>query len=204
VRFIVPQPQRRPEEIAMRRSGDTSTLSRRHFILTTASAAGGLMIGITAAPDSAQAATISEKPWDDNEYAPHEIDAWIAIDPDDSILIRYQRSEMGQGAAPERQYVMPLHRQQNSLGLNYPQVCCISVSEERDLLAEFTRLDFAPFQFHGWLGKRQVVSFGWRYDYNEARFSMAAPIPDFLLPVRVRAARFADLQLEALEQALIS
>jgi len=29
---------------------------------------------------------------------PHEIDAWIAIDPDDSILIRYQRSEMGQGS----------------------------------------------------------------------------------------------------------
>ena len=29
---------------------------------------------------------------------PHEIDAWIAIDPDDSILIRYQRAEMGQGS----------------------------------------------------------------------------------------------------------
>jgi isoquinoline 1-oxidoreductase beta subunit len=28
----------------------------------------------------------------------NEIDAWIAIDPDDSILIRYQRSEMGQGS----------------------------------------------------------------------------------------------------------
>ena len=29
---------------------------------------------------------------------PNDIDAWIAIDPDDSILIRYQRSEMGQGS----------------------------------------------------------------------------------------------------------
>jgi isoquinoline 1-oxidoreductase subunit beta len=82
----------------MRRTGDASTLSRRHFILTAASAAGGLMIGIVAAPDGARGATISSQPWNDNDYAPHEIDAWIAIDPDDSILIRYQRSEMGQGS----------------------------------------------------------------------------------------------------------
>jgi isoquinoline 1-oxidoreductase beta subunit len=73
------------------------TVSRRHFILTATSAAGGLMVGIVAS-GSAGAATISTQPWNDNEYAPHEIDAWIAIDPDDSILIRYQRSEMGQGS----------------------------------------------------------------------------------------------------------
>jgi isoquinoline 1-oxidoreductase subunit beta len=76
-----------------------STLSRRHFILTAATAAGGLMIGIGAAPGRARAATVTAQPWnDDNAYAANEIDAWIAIDPDDSILIRYQRSEMGQGS----------------------------------------------------------------------------------------------------------
>jgi isoquinoline 1-oxidoreductase beta subunit len=76
-----------------------STLSRRHFMLTAATAAGGLMIGIGAAPGRARAATVPAQPWnDDNAYAANEIDAWIAIDPDDSILIRYQRSEMGQGS----------------------------------------------------------------------------------------------------------
>ena len=76
-----------------------STLSRRHFILTAATAAGGFMIGIGAAPRAAGAATVPAQPWnDDNAYAANEIDAWIAIDPDDSILIRYQRSEMGQGS----------------------------------------------------------------------------------------------------------
>src|ERR1700729_444305 len=75
-----------------------STFSRRHFILTAASAAGGLMIGIGAGPGRADAAAIPAQPWSDQGYAPHEIDAWIAIDPDDSILIRYQRSEMGQGS----------------------------------------------------------------------------------------------------------
>src|ERR1700720_4966605 len=82
----------------MRGIGVVSTLTRRDFILTAVSVAGGLMIGIGAAPGSADAAAIPTQPWNHNEYAPHEIDAWIAIDPDDSILIRYQRSEMGQGS----------------------------------------------------------------------------------------------------------
>ncbi len=82
----------------MDRTRVASALSRRDFIFAAASAAGGLMIGIGAAPNSARAAAVSEQPWNDNDYAPHEIDAWIAIDPDDSILIRYQRSEMGQGS----------------------------------------------------------------------------------------------------------
>jgi isoquinoline 1-oxidoreductase subunit beta len=82
----------------MRGTGLASTVNRRDFILTAVSVAGGLIIGIGAAPRSARAAAISERPWNDSEYAPHEIDAWIAIDPDDSVLIRYQRSEMGQGS----------------------------------------------------------------------------------------------------------
>ena len=73
--------------------------TRRHFIVTAATAAGGFAIGIGAAPHAAVAATVVAQPWnDDNAYAANEIDAWIAIDPDDSILIRYQRSEMGQGS----------------------------------------------------------------------------------------------------------
>jgi isoquinoline 1-oxidoreductase subunit beta len=75
-----------------------SPLSRRHFILSGATAAGGLAIAI-GTPRGADAATVTAQPWnDDHAYAPNEIDAWIAVDPDDSILIRYQRSEMGQGS----------------------------------------------------------------------------------------------------------
>jgi isoquinoline 1-oxidoreductase beta subunit len=81
----------------MHATSAASTFSRRHFILTAASAAGGLVVGIAVAPD-ARAATVSIQPWNDNDHAPHELDAWIAIDPDDSILIRYERSEMGQGS----------------------------------------------------------------------------------------------------------
>src|SRR6202167_3394174 len=76
-----------------------ANLTRRHFILTATSAAGGLMIGISTAPAIAETATVVAQPWnEDNAYATNELDAWIAIDPDDSILIRYPRSEMGQGS----------------------------------------------------------------------------------------------------------
>jgi isoquinoline 1-oxidoreductase beta subunit len=71
-------------------------MSRRGFILTGMTLAGGLAVGI--APHPAEAITVSAQPWDTDAYAPHEIDAWIAIDPDDSILIRYSRAEMGQGS----------------------------------------------------------------------------------------------------------
>ena len=71
-------------------------LTRRHFIVTVATAAGGLAVGI--GPRPAQATIVAGQPWDQSASDPHEIDAWIAIDPDDSVLIRYQRSEMGQGS----------------------------------------------------------------------------------------------------------
>jgi isoquinoline 1-oxidoreductase beta subunit len=74
----------------------STRLSRRHFIVTVATVAGGLAIGIGSR--GAEAAIVAAQPWDENAYNPNEIDAWIAIDPDDSILIRYQRSEMGQGS----------------------------------------------------------------------------------------------------------
>src|SRR5579885_1620296 len=74
-----------------------STLTRRHFIVSLATAAGGLAVGIGIVPP-ARGATVGAQPGDTGSYDPREIDAWIAIEPDDSVLIRYQRSEMGQGS----------------------------------------------------------------------------------------------------------
>ena len=76
-----------------------TNFTRRSFIMTAATAAGGFAIGFGALPNFAHAASVTSHPWnDDNPSNPHDIDAWIAIDPDDSILIRYQRAEMGQGS----------------------------------------------------------------------------------------------------------
>jgi alkylated DNA repair protein (DNA oxidative demethylase) len=79
----------------------------------------------------------------------------------------------------------------------------VSPSEEAALLGVITELAFRPFEFHGWTGNRETVSFGWRYDFNQARVERAPPIPEFLLPLRARAADFAGLEPAAFEQALV-
>jgi len=77
--------------------------------------------------------------------------------------------------------------------------------EEHDgLLTHASALDLPPFQFHGWEGKRRTQSFGWRYDFNEASFTPADPLPDWLLPVRDRAAAFAQLPPETFVHALLA
>jgi alkylated DNA repair dioxygenase AlkB len=79
----------------------------------------------------------------------------------------------------------------------------ITPSEERELVAEIDAAPLAPFRYHGWEGRRLTVSYGWRYDYDDARFVPTDPIPDWLLPLRERAARFACLEADALVQALL-
>jgi len=74
----------------------TINLSRRSFITTTLTAAGGFALGIG---ESAEAATLSVRPWGDEAARyPGEINAWVVINPDDSVVIRYGRAEMGQGS----------------------------------------------------------------------------------------------------------
>ncbi len=79
----------------------------------------------------------------------------------------------------------------------------VNAREEAMLLSEVERLSFKPFEFHGWTGNRETVSFGWRYDFSHSRVERAAPIPGFLLPLRDRAAAFADIDPAAFEQALV-
>jgi alkylated DNA repair dioxygenase AlkB len=74
-------------------------------------------------------------------------------------------------------------------------------AHEEALLAELPRLAFKEFAFHGFTGKRRVVSFGYRYDFNGGGLAETAPIPDFLNSAREAAARFAGLAPDALKHA---
>ena len=80
----------------------------------------------------------------------------------------------------------------------------IGADEEARLVAAFADLPFREFEFHGFLGKRRVVGFGFRYDYNGGGLQEAAPIPAFLLPLRERAAAFAGLEPDRLQAALVT
>ena len=79
----------------------------------------------------------------------------------------------------------------------------IDADTELGLIRELQKLDFSPFQFHGFLGKRRVVSFGWRYDFNGRGLQRTDPLPPFLLPIRDAAAASFGLEGRTLEQALI-
>jgi alkylated DNA repair dioxygenase AlkB len=65
-------------------------------------------------------------------------------------------------------------------------------------------LPFREFAFHGFLGKRRVVSYGLRYDFADMKVHRAEPIPEFMLPLRDRAAAFAELPPNRLEHALVT
>jgi alkylated DNA repair dioxygenase AlkB len=80
----------------------------------------------------------------------------------------------------------------------------ISRAEEADTVRHFETLPFKPFEFHGYLGKRRVVSFGWRYDYSGRALRESTPIPSFLSGLRNRAADFARVPLDSLEQAMVT
>lgn len=76
---------------------------------------------------------------------------------------------------------------------------------EDALIAHVRELPFREFEFHGYLGKRRVVSFGWQYDFSGGgALRKADDIPEFLLPLRERAARFAELEPEGLQHVLVT
>jgi len=66
----------------------TPKITRRSFIVSTAAVGGGLALGlrIPFGPEVVRAADGSP-----------EINAWVVIRPDDTVVIRVARSEMGQG-----------------------------------------------------------------------------------------------------------
>ena len=75
----------------------TIMLSRRSLIQAGLSAAGGLMIAAFA-PEFAGATTIAGEPWSpETGESPHEVNAFVVIDPDNSVTLRVAKSDMGQG-----------------------------------------------------------------------------------------------------------
>jgi isoquinoline 1-oxidoreductase beta subunit len=62
------------------------TIDRRSFVVGTAAAGAGFSLGMTVPFNEALADSTPE------------INAWVVVRPDDTVVIRFARSEMGQGA----------------------------------------------------------------------------------------------------------
>nr|WP_047168558.1 alpha-ketoglutarate-dependent dioxygenase AlkB [Sphingomonas sp. Y57] len=79
----------------------------------------------------------------------------------------------------------------------------VTAEEEADLIAAIDGSGLAPFRFQGFLGKRETRTFGWSYDFDKGGFAPAQPLPDWLSPLRRRAARFAGLDPDDFVHALL-
>jgi len=80
----------------------------------------------------------------------------------------------------------------------------ITPEQENDLVEHVSKLPFQPFDFHGYKGKRRVVSFGWQYDFSGRQLRKADDIPEFLLALRKLAASFAGMEAVALQHVLVT
>jgi alkylated DNA repair dioxygenase AlkB len=80
----------------------------------------------------------------------------------------------------------------------------LSVAEEADLLGQIHQLPLANAQYKEFRARRRVVSYGGRYDYDVNQLNAAAPVPEFLHPLRDRAARWAGRDADELTHALVA
>jgi alkylated DNA repair protein (DNA oxidative demethylase) len=80
----------------------------------------------------------------------------------------------------------------------------ITPAEHDALVGRLAALELEPFRFHGWVGNRKTRTFGWRYDFDDASFAPAAPIPDWLHPLRARAAELARVGADDFAHVLLA
>ena len=76
----------------------------------------------------------------------------------------------------------------------------ITPDEEAELVSHIEELHLTEYEFQGYLGKRRTISFGTQYMGE----TPAEPIPEFLQPLRAKAADFADLATGDLQYALVT
>ena len=80
----------------------------------------------------------------------------------------------------------------------------LTPDEERRLLERFAELDFDEIRMHGVVAKRTAKHYGYDYDYERREALVdAEPIPDWLGPVREKAAALAGVEPAELVEALV-
>ena len=80
----------------------------------------------------------------------------------------------------------------------------IDPDEEAALAEALAGLDLRAFEMRGYVARRRVASFGRRYEGSGQGLEDGPPIPDFLRPLRNKAAAFAGLAPQELVHALVN
>lgn len=80
----------------------------------------------------------------------------------------------------------------------------VTTEEETELVRQIEALALTEYEFHGYLAKRRTISFGWHYSFGKEALLKTEPVPDFLQPLRRRAADFAGLSPDDLPHILVT
>ena len=109
------------------------------------------------------------------------------------------------GTAGELRYhrgVAPLVENPPAGFLYHPEF--ISTDEEAALLREIEAMEFAEVRMRGVTARRRVRQFGWDYSFESWKLTEGPPMPQFLAPLRARAATLAGVADDALSETLIT
>jgi alkylated DNA repair protein (DNA oxidative demethylase) len=79
----------------------------------------------------------------------------------------------------------------------------LTVDEEAELLERLGDLRFDPIVMHGQAARRTARHFGLGYDYESRTPQPGEPVPEWLLPLRERAADVAGEEPEELVEVLV-
>ena len=80
----------------------------------------------------------------------------------------------------------------------------VDEAEAGALLEDIRRLQFEAVVMRGMAARRRVAHFGWRYGYESWRIEPGPPIPDFLEPLRSRAATLVGGRAADLVEVLVT
>jgi alkylated DNA repair dioxygenase AlkB len=80
----------------------------------------------------------------------------------------------------------------------------LSPAEEQMLLEQISTLHFEQARYKAYRARRRIVSYGGSYDYDDNRLLPADPLPEFLQPLRQRAAAELGVAPSRLQHALLS
>ena len=80
----------------------------------------------------------------------------------------------------------------------------ITPQEELDLLDRIRSLEFQAMKMRGVIARRRVIHYGVNYSFETFKATAGPPIPEFLLPLRARAAALAGVAPVDLAEALVT
>jgi alkylated DNA repair dioxygenase AlkB len=80
----------------------------------------------------------------------------------------------------------------------------LSLPEEAALLEEIRRLPLHEAKYKAYTARRRIAVFGSAYDFETYELGPAPPLPEFLKPLRARAAKLIGVSEGAFPHALIN